>query len=45
MKHGEMEREVRERVRAVKGRNVIGSLARIMRGGECVHGGRKRLKE
>ncbi len=28
-KHGEMEREVRER--AVKGRNVIGSLARVMK--------------
>ncbi len=29
-KHGEMEGEVRER--AVKGRSVIGSLARVMKG-------------
>ncbi len=31
-KHGEMDREIRQRERAVKGRSVIGSFTKVMKG-------------
>ncbi len=42
-RHGETEREVRER--AVKGRSVIEFLAKGYEREECVHGGKERPKE